>query len=88
MFEAGEYDHIFNVDLGDGLLKKLPFNNGASVDEAAQKFCLRQGLDLGNLPEIKEFITKHSQSFATKNLATSKSNEKSTFDPVNNKYMD
>lgn len=28
MFKAGEYDHIFDVDLGDGMMRKLPFNNG------------------------------------------------------------
>ena len=28
LFEAGEYDHVFDVDLGDGLMRKLPFDNG------------------------------------------------------------
>ena len=27
-FDAGEYDHIFDVELGDGIMRKLPFNNG------------------------------------------------------------
>ena len=71
IFQQGEYDHIFNVDLGDGLMKKLPFNNGANIDQAAQKFILREGLDLSNLAEIKDFITKNSASFATKDLSTS-----------------
>jgi hypothetical protein len=28
-FPADEYDHIFDVELGDGIMRKLPFNNGA-----------------------------------------------------------
>lgn len=46
LFEAGEYDHIFDVELGDGIMRKLPFNNGANRDEAASKFCHREGLSL------------------------------------------
>ena len=38
IFQAGEYDHIFDVDLGDGLMRRLPFNNGANAFEAAEKF--------------------------------------------------
>mmetsp|Transcript_37553 Transcript_37553/g.57529 ORF Transcript_37553/g.57529 Transcript_37553/m.57529 type:complete len:94 (+) Transcript_37553:1061-1342(+) len=30
MFPAGEYDHIFDVELGDGIMRKLPFNNGGN----------------------------------------------------------
>ena len=30
MFPAGEYDHVFDVELGDGIMRKLPFNNGAN----------------------------------------------------------
>lgn len=44
MFPAGSYDHIFDVDLGDGILRKLPFDNGANPLEAADKFILREGL--------------------------------------------
>jgi phospholipase A-2-activating protein len=28
MFPAGNYDHVFDVDLGDGIMRKLPFDNG------------------------------------------------------------
>ncbi len=31
LFEAGEYDHIFDVDLGDGVMRKLPFDNGSNA---------------------------------------------------------
>jgi phospholipase A-2-activating protein len=49
LFKAGEYDHIFDVDLGDGVLRKLPFNNGAPVADAADKFCARENLSRDNI---------------------------------------
>jgi hypothetical protein len=42
MFKEGEYDHVFDVELGDGIMRKLPFNNGANVIEAAERFCVRE----------------------------------------------
>jgi phospholipase A-2-activating protein len=42
MFEAGEYDHIFDVDLGDGVLRKLPYDNGTNVLVASDKFVIRE----------------------------------------------
>lgn len=30
IFPAGEYDHVFDVELGDGIMRKLPFNNGTN----------------------------------------------------------
>ena len=44
LFQAGEYDHIFDVDLGDGMIRKLPFDNGANPLEAADKFVVREQL--------------------------------------------
>lgn len=44
LFEAGEYDHIFDVELGDGIMRKLPFDNGSNPLVAADKFILREGL--------------------------------------------
>ena len=49
MFEAGEYDHIFDVELGDGIHRKLPFNNGSNPLTAAEKFCARENLSRANL---------------------------------------
>jgi phospholipase A-2-activating protein len=49
MFEAGEYDHIFDVELGDNVMRNLPFNNGANAIQAADKFCAREGLGKANV---------------------------------------
>jgi phospholipase A-2-activating protein len=50
LFEAGEYDHIFDVELGDGINRKLPFNNGGNPLLAAEKFCSREQLSKSNVP--------------------------------------
>ena len=49
LFKAGEYDHIFDVELGDGIMRKLPFNNGANSLEAADKFISRERLGRANV---------------------------------------
>ena len=41
-FEEGEYDFIFDVDLGDGLNRRIPFDNGGNAFEAADKFLARE----------------------------------------------
>jgi phospholipase A-2-activating protein len=45
LFTAGEYDHVFDVELGDGVMRKLPFNNGGNHLESAEKFCMREGIN-------------------------------------------
>ena len=42
MFAAGDYDHVFDVELGDNVMRKLPFNNGENAIQAAEKFCVRE----------------------------------------------
>jgi phospholipase A-2-activating protein len=49
LFPAGEYDHIFDVELGDNVMRKLPFNNGTNAITAAEKFCVRENLGRGNI---------------------------------------
>ena len=44
VFPAGEYDHIFDVELGDNIMRKLPFNNGDNAIEYSEKFCMREGI--------------------------------------------
>jgi phospholipase A-2-activating protein len=44
VFPAGEYDHVFDIELGDNIMRKLPFNNGANAIEYAEKFCMRENI--------------------------------------------
>ena len=60
MFAAGEYDHVFDVELGDNIMRKLPFNNGENAIQAAEKFCVRENLGRANIDQIRSFISKHS----------------------------
>ena len=60
MFEAGEYDHVFDVELGDNIMRKLPFNNGDNAITSAEKFCAREGLGRANIDQIRTFISQHS----------------------------
>jgi len=50
IFDAGEYDHIFDVELGDNVMRKLPFNNGDNAIIYAEKFCHRENLGKNNVP--------------------------------------
>ena len=68
MFEAGEYDHIFDVELGDNVMRKLPYNNGGNPMLSAEKFCVREGLSRANVEQIRNFINQHSQPFATREI--------------------
>lgn len=68
MFPAGEYDHVFDVDLGDGLMRKLPYNNGTNALEAAEKFCARESLSRVNVEQIVNFLKQNASSFPTRDL--------------------
>ena len=87
LFEAGEYDHIFDVELGDGVLRKLPFNNGTSRDESAALFCAREGLSRVMVTEIINFLKTNASDFQTRDL-TKKDNKpveaKCEYIPFNN----
>lgn len=41
-FPAGKYDDIFDVDIGSGEIKKIPFNINDNPAEVALKFCERE----------------------------------------------
>ena len=72
LFEAGEYDHVFDVEIGDGVMRKLPFNNGANADEAANKFWVREGFGKQNIEQIIKFIKTNSLSYETRDLSAGK----------------
>lgn len=61
-----EYDHIFDVDLGDGIMRKLPYNNGGNPHEAADKFVIREGLSKMMVEQIVAFLKKNALGYKTK----------------------
>lgn len=68
LFKAGEYDHIFDVELGDGIMRKLPFNNGANCLEAADKFCAREMMSKSNVEQIVQFLRTNALSYKTRDF--------------------
>ena len=68
LFEAGEYDHVFDVEIGDGIMRKLPFNNGANCLEAADKFCSREGMSRVNVEQIVQFLRTNAKMFKTRDF--------------------
>jgi len=68
LFKAGEYDHVFDVELGDGVMRKLPFNNGANCLEAADKFCAREMMGKANIEQIIQFLRQNALSYKTRDF--------------------
>lgn len=61
-FDAGEYDYIFDVDDESGVPKTIPFNDGANALEAAEKYCMREGLSKGFIDQIRKFLMQNSSN--------------------------
>jgi len=66
VFKQGEYDNIFDVELGDDVLRKLPFNNGSNFLEAADKFCSRENLSRVNVEQIVQFLKTNAKHYKTR----------------------
>lgn len=63
-FTAGEYDYIFDVEVGKGgEMVKLPMNEDDNHMVAAEKFCAREGIDkVMYLEQIMSFIRQNLQA--------------------------
>ena len=68
LFEAGEYNHVFDVDIGDGVMRHLPFNNGASLADASDRFTAREGLGRSYTEEIVRFLKQNSLQHRTRDF--------------------
>ena len=60
MYEGKEYDHVFHIDIDEGVVLKLPYNNGEEPFEKAQAFIHQHGLPQEYLEQIANFIIKNS----------------------------
>lgn len=54
-FAPGDYDYIFEVDEDDENeeVKSIPFNEGDNPLEAAEKYCVREGLSKAHVEQIR-----------------------------------
>lgn len=60
-FPAGEYEYIFDVEIGDGLARKLPFNNTDNTLLVAEKFCTREGINREHVQMIMRFLEQNAK---------------------------
>lgn len=65
-FPAGEYEYVFDVDLGNGDVRKLPYNNWENPLEVAEKFLTKEGLGRGYVQEICKFINDNAKPTCNK----------------------
>lgn len=61
VFPQGEYDFIFDVDMGPALgMRKLPYSHGQNPMEVAESFCSREQIHKSNIEQIRQFIIQNS----------------------------
>eukprot|EP00434_Breviolum_minutum_P002982 symbB.v1.2.002621.t1/scaffold139.1/size300179/4 len=60
VFPAGEYDFVFDVDMGPSVgSRKLPFNRGQNPLQVAESFCALHQIHKSNMDDIRQFIQKN-----------------------------
>ena len=52
---------MFDVDAGDGIIWKLPFNDGGDYFDSASKFCARENFSRAHIEQIKNFLIQNSK---------------------------
>ncbi|KAF9584006.1 hypothetical protein BGW38_007892 [Lunasporangiospora selenospora] len=63
LYEGREYDHVFDIDVGDNLpALKLPFNVTENPYTAAQAFLHKHDLPQEYLDQVADFITKNASA--------------------------
>ena len=85
-----QYDHIFDVDVGDGTIRKLGYNNHENPFMAAQEFLWKEELDQGWLDQVAQFIINNTKNFTLgESSSQSSSQEASNPDPFTggNRYI-
>jgi len=61
VFPAGEYDFVFDVDMGPSLgMRQLPFNREQNPMEVAESFCSREQIHKSNVEQIRQFIIQNT----------------------------
>jgi phospholipase A-2-activating protein len=61
-FPAGQYDYVFDVQDESGINRRLPFNDGDNPLVSAEKFLVREGMNMGYKEQIIKFIINNSRS--------------------------
>jgi len=61
LFEGKEYDYVFDIDIGDGSILRLPYNATENPYQAAQEFIWKHELSQDFLDQIALFIINNSK---------------------------
>jgi len=61
LFEGKEYDYVFDIDIGDGSILRLPYNATDNPYQAAQEFIWKHELSQDFLDQIAMFIINNSK---------------------------
>ncbi|KAF9916886.1 hypothetical protein BX616_002534 [Lobosporangium transversale] len=70
LFDGIEYDHVFDIDVGEGLpTLKLPFNVTENPYTAAQAFLVKHELPQVYLDQVADFITKNARAVSQGEVA-------------------
>ncbi|CAJ1433075.1 unnamed protein product, partial [Effrenium voratum] len=61
VFPKGEYDFVFDVDMGPSRgTSQLPYNKGQNPLLAAENFCAREQIHKSNTEQIRQFIIQNA----------------------------
>ncbi|ESW03856.1 hypothetical protein PHAVU_011G047700 [Phaseolus vulgaris] len=61
IFDGIQYDHVFDVDIGDGMpIRKLPYNRSDNPYDVADKWLLKENLPLSFREQIVQFILQNT----------------------------
>ncbi|KAL9174046.1 hypothetical protein ABFS82_02G026600 [Erythranthe guttata] len=61
LLDGIQYDHVFDVDIGDGEpIRKLPYNRSENPYDVADKWLLKENLPLSYREQIVEFILQNT----------------------------
>ena len=60
VFEGKEYDYVFHIDIDEGVVLKLPYNNDEEPYVAAQNFIHKHNLPQDYLDQVANFISRNS----------------------------
>lgn len=56
-----EYDYVFDVDIGDGMMRKLGYNNGENPYVVAQQFLWDNELNQEWLDQVAQFVIQNTK---------------------------
>ncbi|KZT26608.1 phospholipase A-2-activating protein [Neolentinus lepideus HHB14362 ss-1] len=56
------YDHVWDVDIGDGQMLKLPYNESENPYVAAQRFLERNNIPMAHLDAVVQHIEQHTNA--------------------------